>query len=258
MRSSILDTPKPSNRFVLSRHVQPGRTSVPTPGQPSGALAGAERVGRRRPAGASSSSCSASRRTWSPTICAGYATAVLSRPPGAASTAGTATTTSTWTAAPRRWPAPARPCIRPWPRTRRCHGSGDPQLFVYGKQRPLTDRRAPAPPARRRPGHRAERRHPPQAAPCTLTPYGCCASTSTPTSPGSAPPPGHAGRPPVRLRDHPVRQGPRGVWRVRRHPRRPYWSVADPATGNYDVFRKTAADIDTRVRHLLPVLAAYP
>jgi protein-tyrosine-phosphatase/DNA-binding transcriptional ArsR family regulator len=38
-------------------------------------------------------------------------------------------------------------------------------------------------------------------------------------------------------------------------PRRLHWSVADPAAGNYDVFLKTAADIDTRVRHLLPVLA---
>jgi protein-tyrosine-phosphatase/DNA-binding transcriptional ArsR family regulator len=37
-------------------------------------------------------------------------------------------------------------------------------------------------------------------------------------------------------------------------PRRLHWSVADPAAGNYDVFLKTAADIDTRVRHLLPVL----
>jgi protein-tyrosine-phosphatase/DNA-binding transcriptional ArsR family regulator len=39
------------------------------------------------------------------------------------------------------------------------------------------------------------------------------------------------------------------------HPHRLHWSVADPAAGNYEVFRKTAADIDTRVRHLLPVLA---
>ncbi len=36
-------------------------------------------------------------------------------------------------------------------------------------------------------------------------------------------------------------------------PRRAHWSVPDP-TG-YRAFRHTAADIDTRVRHLLPILA---
>jgi protein-tyrosine-phosphatase/DNA-binding transcriptional ArsR family regulator len=39
------------------------------------------------------------------------------------------------------------------------------------------------------------------------------------------------------------------------HPRRLHWSVADPAAGTYEVFVKTASDIDTRVRHLLPALA---
>ncbi|MDZ7883442.1 MAG: ArsR family transcriptional regulator [Mycobacterium sp.] len=47
-----------------------------------------------------------------------------------------------------------------------------------------------------------------------------------------------------------------------RHPRRVHWSIPDPATtddthqGGYRAFRQTAAEIDTRVRHLLPVLAA--
>jgi ArsR family transcriptional regulator, arsenate/arsenite/antimonite-responsive transcriptional repressor / arsenate reductase (thioredoxin) len=46
------------------------------------------------------------------------------------------------------------------------------------------------------------------------------------------------------------------------HPRRAHWSIADPATfsdtdeGSYPAFQHTAADIDTRVRHLLPVLAS--
>jgi ArsR family transcriptional regulator, arsenate/arsenite/antimonite-responsive transcriptional repressor / arsenate reductase (thioredoxin) len=36
-------------------------------------------------------------------------------------------------------------------------------------------------------------------------------------------------------------------------PRRAHWSIADP-TADYSAFRHTAAEIDTRVRHLLPVL----
>ncbi|GAA3397006.1 arsenate reductase/protein-tyrosine-phosphatase family protein [Cryptosporangium minutisporangium] len=36
--------------------------------------------------------------------------------------------------------------------------------------------------------------------------------------------------------------------------RRMHWSVADPSGGGPTVFSRTAADIDTRVRHLLPVL----
>lgn len=45
-------------------------------------------------------------------------------------------------------------------------------------------------------------------------------------------------------------------------PRRIHWSVPDPATpeggtdATYSAFERAAADIDTRVRHLLPVLAA--
>jgi ArsR family transcriptional regulator, arsenate/arsenite/antimonite-responsive transcriptional repressor / arsenate reductase (thioredoxin) len=37
--------------------------------------------------------------------------------------------------------------------------------------------------------------------------------------------------------------------------RRLHWSIADPGTDNYPAFCRTAAEIDTRVRHLLPVLA---
>ena len=43
-------------------------------------------------------------------------------------------------------------------------------------------------------------------------------------------------------------------------PRRAHWSVPDPATGgdadltSYADFQRTATDIDTRIRHLLPVL----
>jgi protein-tyrosine-phosphatase/DNA-binding transcriptional ArsR family regulator len=46
------------------------------------------------------------------------------------------------------------------------------------------------------------------------------------------------------------------------HPRRVHWSIPDPATAgdtdqaSYPAFQRTAADIDTRIRHLLPVLAA--
>jgi len=45
------------------------------------------------------------------------------------------------------------------------------------------------------------------------------------------------------------------------HPRRLHWSVPDPAAaGNgdrasYPAFTRTATDINTRIRHLLPVLA---
>ena len=45
------------------------------------------------------------------------------------------------------------------------------------------------------------------------------------------------------------------------HARRPHWSVPDPAAAgtsdqaSYPAFIRTAAEIDTRVRHLLPVLA---
>ncbi|GAA5136779.1 arsenate reductase/protein-tyrosine-phosphatase family protein [Pseudonocardia adelaidensis] len=46
------------------------------------------------------------------------------------------------------------------------------------------------------------------------------------------------------------------------NPRRTHWSIPDPATAEgtddatYPAFRRTAADVDVRVRHLLPVLAA--
>lgn len=41
------------------------------------------------------------------------------------------------------------------------------------------------------------------------------------------------------------------------HPRRSHWSIPDPATANdsRSAFHNTATEIDTRVRHLLPVLA---
>jgi protein-tyrosine-phosphatase/DNA-binding transcriptional ArsR family regulator len=37
-----------------------------------------------------------------------------------------------------------------------------------------------------------------------------------------------------------------------------HWSIPDPAAGTYPDFARIAAEIDTRVRHLLPVLAATP
>jgi protein-tyrosine-phosphatase/DNA-binding transcriptional ArsR family regulator len=37
-------------------------------------------------------------------------------------------------------------------------------------------------------------------------------------------------------------------------PRRVHWSIPDPDRAGYPAFRHAAADIDTRVRHLLPVL----
>jgi ArsR family transcriptional regulator, arsenate/arsenite/antimonite-responsive transcriptional repressor / arsenate reductase (thioredoxin) len=42
------------------------------------------------------------------------------------------------------------------------------------------------------------------------------------------------------------------------HPRRAHWSVPDPAMADdgYAAFQRTAADIDARVRHLLPTLSA--
>jgi protein-tyrosine-phosphatase len=46
------------------------------------------------------------------------------------------------------------------------------------------------------------------------------------------------------------------------HPRRVHWSIPDPAAAgdtdhaSYPAFQRTAADIDTRIRHLLPVLDA--
>ena len=47
-------------------------------------------------------------------------------------------------------------------------------------------------------------------------------------------------------------------------PRRTHWSIPDPTTAGdtdpavYHAFRRTAEDIDRRVRHLLPVLGATP
>jgi protein-tyrosine-phosphatase/DNA-binding transcriptional ArsR family regulator len=46
------------------------------------------------------------------------------------------------------------------------------------------------------------------------------------------------------------------------HPRRAHWSIPDPATADggdhagYPAFQRIAGEIDTRVRHLLPVLSA--
>jgi protein-tyrosine-phosphatase/DNA-binding transcriptional ArsR family regulator len=43
------------------------------------------------------------------------------------------------------------------------------------------------------------------------------------------------------------------------HPRRVHWSIPDPATADhssYHTFQHTATEIDTRIRHLLPVLTA--
>ena len=46
------------------------------------------------------------------------------------------------------------------------------------------------------------------------------------------------------------------------HPQRAHWSIPEPARAgdpdhaSYPAFQRTAADIDTRIRHLLPVLAA--
>lgn len=37
--------------------------------------------------------------------------------------------------------------------------------------------------------------------------------------------------------------------------RRTHWSIPDPGDGSYSVFQRVAAEIDTRIRHLLPVLA---
>jgi protein-tyrosine-phosphatase/DNA-binding transcriptional ArsR family regulator len=48
------------------------------------------------------------------------------------------------------------------------------------------------------------------------------------------------------------------------HPHTVHWSLPDPATtgevdqASYPLFRRTAAEIDTRIRHLLPVLAHPP
>ncbi|MGE5596251.1 MAG: ArsR family transcriptional regulator [Hyphomicrobiales bacterium] len=42
------------------------------------------------------------------------------------------------------------------------------------------------------------------------------------------------------------------------HPRQLHWSVPDPAMeGGDDAFERAAADIEARVRHLIPVLALY-
>jgi protein-tyrosine-phosphatase/DNA-binding transcriptional ArsR family regulator len=40
------------------------------------------------------------------------------------------------------------------------------------------------------------------------------------------------------------------------HPRRLHWSIRDPTTADYPAFQHTATEIDTRIRHLLPVLTA--
>jgi protein-tyrosine-phosphatase/DNA-binding transcriptional ArsR family regulator len=37
--------------------------------------------------------------------------------------------------------------------------------------------------------------------------------------------------------------------------RRTHWSIPDPGDANYSVFQRVAAEIDTRIRYLLPVLA---
>jgi protein-tyrosine-phosphatase/DNA-binding transcriptional ArsR family regulator len=43
------------------------------------------------------------------------------------------------------------------------------------------------------------------------------------------------------------------------HPRRVHWSIPDPATApvGYPAFSRTAAEIDTRIRYLLPLLAPH-
>jgi protein-tyrosine-phosphatase len=39
-------------------------------------------------------------------------------------------------------------------------------------------------------------------------------------------------------------------------PRRAHWSIPDPGDAGYSTFQRTAIEIDTRIRHLLPVLTA--
>jgi len=58
----------------------------------------------------------------------------------------------------------------------------------------------------------------------------------------------------ITLCDRAREAGPGSVSAVRRA----HWSVPDPATAadGYRAFRRTAADIDSRIRHLLPVLVA--
>ncbi len=92
---------------------------------------------------------------------------------------------------------------------------------------------------------------------------GCCARRSASTSPTSAPgtwtpSPAAGSSHVITLCDRAREACPE----FPHHPRRAHWSIPDPATADdgdqasYPAFQRTAADIDTRIRHLLPVLTA--
>ena len=110
---------------------------------------------------------------------------------------------------------------------------------------------------------RDQRRHPARRPACTPTPCGCCATSSASTSPASV----RGTSTPLAGRrfDHVITlcdKAREACPELRPRPRRAHWSIPDPATAATPTrpatraFRRTAADIDTRIRHLLPVLTA--
>ena len=89
---------------------------------------------------------------------------------------------------------------------------------VHRQQRPLADRRGAAAPPHRRPRRGGQRRQPAQARAAPQRRAGAARRVRHRHRRPAPPAPGHRRRPPVRPRDHPVRQGPRGLPGVRRPP----------------------------------------
>jgi protein-tyrosine-phosphatase len=133
---------------------------------------------------------------------------------------------------------------------------------VHWQQRPLTDCRSNDAPPHRRPRGRDKRRQPTQAPPAPQhraglgDQFGIDISGQQPRHLDTL----------ARLRfDHVITLCDRAretCPKSPHHPRQIHWSIPDPATvsdtdqASYPAFQHTAADIDTRIRHLLPVLTS--
>ena len=150
--------------------------------------------------------------------------------------------------------SPVAPAGRP--RCATCRGA----VRVHRQQRPFADCRGAAAPPRRRPRERGECRHPAQARTAPQRRAGPADQFGIDIT-GQQP--RHIDTLAGRRFDHVITlcdKARETCPPFTHHPRRVHWSVPDPAAlggtdrDSYPAFQHAAADIDTRIQHLLPVL----